>query len=153
MYQDNWIDKIKNKINEINDDLKKISDKIKDSADTVAISGMYAKDELDEKISDAKGNLESIKENARINSEKRKGKISSHLLKAQMDLKEAKKEMEERKEARDRAKLEKYIENRLDYAGDSIEIALMAAGEAKVAFLEALEASLEYDELYGDDNK
>ncbi len=59
----------------------------------------------------------------------------------------------ERKEAKDKAKLEKYIENSLDYAADSIELALMAAQEAKIAFLEALEAQAEYDELYGEEEK
>ena len=44
--------------------------------------------------------------------------------------------MQERKEARDKEKLSKYIDDEL---------------EAKVAFLNAVEAQQEYDEKYGDD--
>ena len=140
----------KEKINEINESLKNLSNKLKDSTDTVVISGMYAKDELDKKISDAKSNLEATKENVRIGSEKAKGKLSSYILQTQMNMREAKKEFEEKKEARDKAKLEKYIDSRLDYAKDSIALAVMAAQEAKVAFLEAVEAQAEYEELYGE---
>ena len=61
--------------------------------------------------------------------------------------------LEEKKEARDKAKLEKYIDSRLDYAKDSIALAVMAAQEAKVAFLEAIEAQSEYEELYGEKAK
>lgn len=56
---------------------------------------MYAKDELDKKISDAKSNLEATKENVRIGSEKAKGKLSSYILQTQMNMREAKKEYEE----------------------------------------------------------
>lgn len=143
----------KEKINEINESLKNLSNKLKDSTDTVVISGMYAKDELDKKISDAKSNLEATKENVRIGSEKAKGKLSSYILQTQMNMREAKKEFEEKKEARDKAKLEKYIDSRLDYAKDSITLAVMAAQEAKVAFLEAVEAQAEYEELYGEKAK
>lgn len=143
----------KEKINEINESLKNLSNKLKDSTDTVVISGMYAKDELDKKISDAKSNLEATKENVRIGSEKAKGKLSSYILQTQMNMREAKKEFEEKKEARDKAKLEKYIDSRLDYAKDSIALAVMAAQEAKVAFLEAVEAQTEYEELYGETAK
>lgn len=143
----------KEKINEINESLKNLSNKLKDSTDTVVISGMYAKDELDKKISDAKSNLEATKENVRIGSEKAKGKLSSYILQTQMNMREAKKEFEEKKEARDKAKLETYIDSRLDYAKDSIALAVMAAQEAKVAFLEAIEAQSEYEELYGEKAK
>ena len=105
---------------------------------------MYAKDELDAKIEDAKSSLEATKENARLTSEKAKGKLASYLLKTQMEMKEAKKE-------KDKAKLQKYIDDRLDFAKDSLTLALMDAKEAKLAFLEALEAQTEYDELYGEE--
>lgn len=132
------------KIDELKEGLKNIGDKIKDATDTVAISSMYAKDELDAKIEDAKSSLEATKENARLTSEKAKGKLTSYLLKTQMEMKEAKKE-------KDKEKLQKYIDDRLDFAKDSLTLALMDAKEAKLAFLEALEAQAEYDELYGEE--
>ena len=41
---------LKEKINKINDELNNINEKLKDSTDTAIIKGMYAKDELDDKI-------------------------------------------------------------------------------------------------------
>ena len=46
-----------------------------------------------------------------------------------------------------REKLEKYIDGRLEYTSDCIAIALIAIDEAKLSFLEALEAQVEYDGL------
>ena len=69
---------------------------------------MEAKDVLDEKMKDAQSGLEAAKEQCRIAREKGKSKISSELLKAQMNFKVAKENMQERKEARDKEKLSKY---------------------------------------------
>ena len=44
-------------------------------------------------------------------------------------------------------KLEKYIDDRLEYTSDCIALALVAVDEAKLSFLEALEAQTEYDGL------
>ena len=51
-------------------------------------------------------------------------------------------------EARDKEKLEKYIDNKLEYTSSCIALSLAAIDEAKLSFLEALEAQSEYDELY-----
>ena len=53
-----------------------------------------------------------------------------------------------KKEARDKEKLEKYIDNKLEYTSSCIALSLSAIDEAKLSFLEALEAQSEYDELY-----
>ncbi len=45
-------------------------------------------------------------------------------------------------------KLSRYIDNQLEYAEQSVALALLAAEEAKLAFLEAAEAQKEYDEKY-----
>lgn len=98
------------------------------------------KDVLDEKMKDAQSGLEAAKEQCRIATEKGKSKISSELLKAQMNFKVAKENMQERKEARDKEKLSKYIDDELEYADQSIALAFLAVEEAKVAFLNAVEA-------------
>ena len=36
----------------------------------------------------------------------------------------------------------------MEYARYALSIAIIAAGEAKLAFLEAVDSQLEYDELY-----
>ena len=68
-----------------------------------------------------------------------------------MNFKVAKENMQERKEAKDKEKLSNYIDEQLEYAEDCIAFALLAAQEANVAFLEAVEAQKEYDEKYGKD--
>ena len=47
-----------------------------------------------------------------------------------------------------REKLEKYIDDRLEYSSSCISLAVLAISEAKLSFLEAIEAQEEYDELY-----
>lgn len=144
-------DERKEKMEEFNKKMKELNAKIKDSTDTVIIAGMEAKDILDEKMEDAKSSLEATKEQCRIAGEKGKGKISSELLKAQMNFKAAKENIQEKKEAYNKEKLSRYIDDQLEYAEESIALALLAAEEAKVAFLEAVEAQQEYDEKYGKD--
>ena len=53
---------LEEKLNKINDELNKINEKLKDSTDTMVIKGMYAKDELDDKIEETKKNLDEAKE-------------------------------------------------------------------------------------------
>lgn len=141
----------KEKMDEINKKMKELNAKIKDSTDTVIIAGMEAKDVLSEKMKDAKSNLEATKEQCRITGERGKGKISRELLKAQMNFNAAKENIEQRKEIHEKEKLSKYIDAELEYAEQSIVLALLAAQEAKVAFLEAVEAQQEYDEKYGEE--
>lgn len=146
-------DERQQKIDEFNKSMKEFGDKVKDYTDTVAISGMYAKDAIDAKIDDAKSALAAAKENARIISERGKSKFSSALIKSQMELNVAKENIAEKKEARDKEKLSKYIDDELEYAESSLQLAFLAAQEAKLAFLEAVAAQKEYDEKYGKEDK
>ena len=146
-------DERQQKIDEFNKSMKEFGDKVKDYTDTAAISGMYAKDAIDAKIDDAKSALAAAKENARIISERGKSKFSSALIKAQMELNVAKENIAEKKEARDKEKLSKYIDDELEYAESSLQLAFLAAQEAKLAFLEAVAAQKEYDEKYGEEDK
>lgn len=64
----------KQKVEEFNKKMKELNAKIKDGTDTVIIAGMEAKDVLDDKIQDAKGNLEAAKEQCRIDQKEEKEK-------------------------------------------------------------------------------
>ena len=139
---------INEKIERMNDELNKLSTKIKDSTDTMVIKSMYAKDELDEKIKEARKNLDETKKVLKEKSENGKKVFSSHLSKIEENIEEAKQKFEIKKEARDKEKLEKYIDNKLEYTSSCIALSLAAIDEAKLSFLEALEAQSEYDELY-----
>lgn len=138
----------KEKISKLNEEFEKVNKKVKDTTDTAIIKGMYAKDELDEKIKETKKSLDETKADLKEKQSENKKLFSNHLNKIQESIEEAKAKLEEKKEARDQAKLEKYIDDRLEYSSDCIAFALLALDEAKVSFLEAVEAELEYDELY-----
>lgn len=135
-------------IDELNEELKKINEKIKDSVDTVIISGMYMKDDIEEKRKKTAENLnEAEKEIKKIN-QKGKENVQKDISKIKNNLKEMKEKISLRKEDRNKEKLEKHIEDELEYARYALSIAIIAAGEAKLAFLEAVDSQLEYDELY-----
>ena len=144
-------EEMKAKIDELNEKMKDLWEKTKDSIDTAKIKSMYAKDKIDEMASESKSNLNALKENFRIFSEKAKGKASSELLKAQMNIDVAKEELAAKKEAHDKASLENYIEDVTEYASACIELSILAAEEAKHATLEAIAAQQEYDEKYGNE--
>lgn len=135
----------------LNDKIKGLSNKAKDSVDIAIIAGLEAKDKIDEKIVDAKGDLNALKENCRLLSERVKGKASSELLKAQMNFQVAKEEYERRKEIQDKEKLEQYIEDMVEYAEACVALAELAEEEAKLARLEALDAQAEYNEKFEDE--
>lgn len=124
------------KFKKINEQLKSVSKKISDNADTMIIKGMYAKDDIDEK-------LKETKESLRVTKEKSKLKLNKHLANIEDSINEAKAKLESKKDERDKARLDKYIDDRLEYSSDCIALALYALDEAKVAFLEALDASLD----------
>lgn len=135
------------KINKINDEFNKINEKLKNSTDTVIIKGMYVKDDLEDKIESAKSNLNTAKKNLEKKQNDDKRLFAKHLNKIQENINEAKAKLEDKKESRNKEKLEKYIDDRLEYTSDCIALALVAVDEAKLSFLEALEAQAEYDEL------
>ena len=135
------------RINKINDEFNKINEKLKDSTDTVIIKGMYVRDDLENKIESAKSNLNTAKKNLEKKQDDDKRLFAKHLNKIQENINEAKAKLEDKKEARNKEKLEKYIDDRLEYTSDCIALALVAVDEAKLSFLEALEAQAEYDEL------
>lgn len=139
---------IQEKIAELSKEIDKLGSRIKDEGETIAIKGLYAKDDLEKFADNTKKSLEETKGDLKDLSEKSKNKLSLGLEKLEETLKNEKEKLELKKEARDAEKLEKYINNKLDYAKDAVSLSLLAAKEAKEAFLEAVEAQIEYDELY-----
>lgn len=144
-------EEMKAKMDALNAKMKDLGEKTKDAIDTVKIKGMYAKDKIDEMASETKSNINAAKENFRVFSEKAKSKASSELLKAQMNIDVAKEELAAKKEAYDKASLENYIEEVIEYASACAELSILAAEEAKLATLEAVQAQNEYDEKYGNE--
>ena len=143
-------EEMKAKLDELNMKMKELGDKTKDAAETAQIKGMYAKDKLDEMLVETKGHLNAARENYKLLSDRVKSKASSELLKAQMNIDVAKEEIAAKKEAKDKESLENYIEDITEYASACVELSLLAAEEARLAVLEAMEAEKEYEEKYGE---
>ena len=129
--------------------MKELGEKTKDSLDSLKIQGMYTKDKLDDMANETKGSISALKENVRMLAERAKGKASSELLKAQMNMDVAKEQLAAKKDAYDKAKMEAYIDETMDYAAACVELSMLAASEAKLAVLEALAAEQELEEKYG----
>ena len=147
MNKEEWDKKMEN----LNKKICELGDKARDSMDTVAIKALYAKDKLDDAIADTKSNINAMKENYLISSNEVKGKISSSLIQAQMNMEVVKEELEMKKFEYDKEKFKKYIEDKAKYAEVCAELSNLAAEESKLALLETEKARKEYEEKYGND--
>lgn len=141
---------MKEKLKKINKEFDEVNKHLKDATETTVLECMYAKDEVDKKIDETKKNIETAKENIKRKQKDTHEKFSSHITKIQDDINDLKSKLEEKKELKDKEKLEKYIDDRLEYSSSCILLAVLAISEAKLSFLEAIEAQDEYDELYKD---
>ena len=135
---------------ELEKKINELKEKTKDSLDTAKIKSMYAKDKIEEMADERKGNLNAMKENFRLFSDKVKGKASAELLKAQMNMDVAKEQLVAKKVEHDKALMEEYIDETIEYAAACVELSLLAAEEAQLAVLEAVATEEEYEELYGE---
>lgn len=145
-------EEMKEKMEQLNAKMKELEEKAKDALDTAKIQGMYTKDKIDEMVLEAKSQVNAMKENYVILSERVKGKASSELLKAQMNIDVAKKELAEKKLEHDKNSLASYIDEVMEYASACLELSSLAKEEARLATLEAIAAEKEYEEKYGDED-
>ncbi len=111
------------------------------------------REKLDCDIAEAKGRTEAAKENIRISGEKGKSKLNGEMLKLQMNIEQARDERAEARLEHDRKKALRATEKLEDYAADAITVALMAVDEAAYATLDAIDARLTYEELFGEDDE
>ena len=103
---------------------------------------------IQEKISDAKGNLAVMQENFRIAGEENKSILSSTLLKAQMAI-QSLVEGPKKEEDKEEEPLSTYINNHIDYIMDCYKSAALMVENAKLALLETVDAVTEYEKRYG----
>lgn len=130
--------------------LDELSDKANEAAAAAKSAQQAKKEELETKISDAKGDFTAMQEQVREASERGKSKMFAELLKAQMTV-EAK--LQDARDTRDKKRLERYIENQITRTADCYEAALFLIMEAKLASLEALSAAAEYEDRFGTDDE
>ena len=113
---------------------------------------------MDESINEAvsdidstiEGNINAAEENARLAKERRESKAYALKLQAQMKADALKEKIDQKQLERDKASMEYYILDLLDYAQCCQQVAYAAAMEADLALLQAAEVASEYVELYGE---
>ena len=134
------------RLNNLSVKLGELSKKAANASEDAKAYRELRKEVIDEKISTAKGNVAAMQENARIAEEERQGKIRSALLKARMT---AKAKHEDRVEARDKRRLERYIDEELNYILDCYEAADFLIADAELSIYELADALKEYEERFG----
>ena len=126
--------------------LAELSKKAAEASEEAKAYRELRKEVVEEKISTAKGNVAALQENASIAEEEKKGKIRSAMLKARMT---AKARHEDFKEARDKSRLEAFIDNETLYIMDCYDAAAFLIADAELSILEVVAAMQEYDERFG----
>ena len=139
----------KARLDRFNTNVDKFQDKVNEMAEirelNIAAKKEYVKIKKDKAIADRDAAKASIDGHI----EKRKAQVDCQVNKVRDAIDGQKEKIQAKKDARDQKKLEKYIDEQLDYAEDCFAVALYALEEAKVAFIEAVEATIEYEEKYG----
>ena len=136
------------KLNNLSVKLDDLSKKAAEAADDAKAYHELMQDAIDEKISTVKGNVAAMQENARLAGEERQGKIRSEILKIRMT---AKAKAEDFKDARDKKRLERFIDDRINYVLDCYDAAALLIIDAELSILEAAKALQEYDARFGSD--
>ena len=126
--------------------LGELSQKAAAASEDARVYREVRKEALQEKISTAKGNVAAMQENARLAEEEQKGKIRSAMLKARMTVKA---KHEDRKDARDKRRLENFMDDEILYIMDCYDTAAMLVADAQLSILEAADALQEYEERFG----
>ena len=136
------------KLNNLGDKLDDLSKKAAEAADDAKAYHELLQEAIDEKISTVKGNVAAMQENARLAGEEHRGKIRSEILKIRMT---AKAKAEDFKDTRDKKRLERFIDDRINYVLDCYDAAALLIVDAELSILEVAKALKEYDERFGSD--
>lgn len=104
----------------------------------------------EDKVATAKGNIVAAEENIRRAKERKDSKIYAFKLKAQMRAEAVKQKIAAKRAEKDKAGMERYIMDLLDYADCCQQVAFAAAVEADITLLQAADAAADYVEKYGE---
>ena len=136
------------KLSNLSEKLDDLSKKAAEAANDAKTYHELLQDVIDEKISTAKGNVAAMQENARLAGEEHKSKIRSEILKIRMT---AKAKAEDFKDTLDKKRLERFIDDRINYVLDCYDAAALLIVDAELSILEVAKALNEYDARFGSD--
>ena len=126
--------------------LAELSEKAAKASENVQAARELKEEAVQNQIETVRGNFAALEENLRIADEQQKGKIRSALLKAKMTV-EAR--VQDRRDARDKRHLERYIDMRLIHALDCYDSASYLIADAELTMLEVIDAAKEYEARFG----
>ena len=136
------------KLNNLSVKLDDLSKKAAEAADDAKAYHELLQEAIDEKISTVKGNVAAMQENARLAGEEHKSKIRSEILKIRIA---AKAKAEDFKDTLDKKRLERFIDDRINYVLDCYDAAALLIVDAELSILEVAKALNEYDARFGSD--
>ena len=136
------------KLNNLSVKLDDLSKKAAEAAGDAKAYHELMQEAIDEKISTAKGNVIAMQETARLAGEEHQSKIRSEILKLRMT---AKAKAEDYKDARDKKRLEWFVDDRINYILDCYDAAALLIVDAELSILEVAKALQEYDARFGSD--
>ncbi len=137
-----WDEKLAN----VSANLEELGKKAADVSENVKVYRELGREAIREKMDDVKGDVAAMQENARLADEEHQGKIRSAVLKVRMT---AKARHEDMKNARDKRRLENFIDDEILYVADCYNAASLLLADAELTILELAEALQTYDERFG----
>ena len=141
----------KQKIDTINAKLDALNRKLKSSAELAVNKTYETKDNLAERVKEAKEDVSKLQSKYNRNVERLRDRFSDELSIVAAKRALVQEKIDAKLEEKDAKKLANYIDEMIDYSDGCVELSLLFAAEAKLAALEALLAMEEYDSLYAKD--
>ncbi len=141
---------LEERLAELSAKLEELSKKAASASEDAKAARELRDEKIKDKLSTAKGDVEALKENIRIAGEQDRSKLGSALIKAQMTI-EAK--IQDRKDAKDKKRLEAYMDAQVNYIYDCFEAATYLIADGQLAILETLAAAAEYEERFAKEDE
>ena len=138
------------KLSSLSCKLEELSQKAAEASEDARISRKLHEAAVQEKLSDARGNMAAMQENVRIAGEERQTRLKSALLKARMTVRT---KLEDRRDVRDRRRLEHLIDDELGYILECYDSAAFLLADAELTILEVAEVIREYDSRFGNEDE
>ena len=126
--------------------LDELSKKAAEASEEAKIYREQRTEVIQDRINTAKGNVAAMQENARMAEEERESKLRSAMLKARMTVKA---KHEDHVDARDKKRLERFIDEEINYILDCYDAAAFLIADAELSIYEVAVALKTYEERFG----
>ena len=138
------------RFDKINQKMEELTKEVYETTETMKKKEDAAEEKITESIEVAKEKANELKESVKSYADNISLKGYEGINKIKDSLDDLKLKLADKKDEYDKERFAKSIDKKLDYVDSCIELSLYLQAEAKLAFLEALQDSAEYEEKYGD---